>query len=234
MYMFIFAYLQISSYTEYFPIEAFHDGPSIENADEILVSQEQIEVSEGFKEELTNVSRDMNDSRERSSEEFYENQSAQDIEQAVKDYEKQIQESTGGEQERQKIIAEIERLKELEKEKTSAKPDKAKRGGDKAAAGNVMVEWSLEDRLPHQEDNYWVRNPGYTCGFGSNGVVTVEIKVNQTGSVTSAEFSPLKSNGANPCMIEQAVKYAKLSRFKYSANAPKIQAGVIVYRFASQ
>jgi hypothetical protein len=35
-------------------------------------------------------------------------------------------------------------------------------------------------------------------------------------------------------MIEQAVKYAKKSRFSYSASADKIQTGRISYTFISQ
>ena len=35
-------------------------------------------------------------------------------------------------------------------------------------------------------------------------------------------------------MIEQAVKYAKMSRFAYSAQAPKTQQGRITYTFIAQ
>jgi hypothetical protein len=35
-------------------------------------------------------------------------------------------------------------------------------------------------------------------------------------------------------MIEQAVKYAKISRFSFSANAPKSQEGSILYTFVAQ
>jgi len=97
-----------------------------------------------------------------------------------------------------------------------------------------MVEWSLADRNPHQNRNWYVRNPGYTCGPGSNGTVTIDIKVNQNGDVSSVAYNPSRSSGANPCMIEQAEKYAKMSRFMYSADAPKIQSGTIIYRFVSQ
>jgi hypothetical protein len=35
-------------------------------------------------------------------------------------------------------------------------------------------------------------------------------------------------------MIEQAVKYAKMSRFNYSGTAPKMQDGTITYTFIAQ
>jgi hypothetical protein len=35
-------------------------------------------------------------------------------------------------------------------------------------------------------------------------------------------------------MVEQALKYAKLSRFNFTDSAPKIQEGTIIYTFVSQ
>jgi len=97
-----------------------------------------------------------------------------------------------------------------------------------------MVDWELSSRNPHQNNNWYVRNPGYTCGYGSVGRVTILIKVNQGGSVTLATYDASQSNGANSCMIEQALKYAKLSRFDYSGGAPSMQQGRITYTFISQ
>jgi len=95
-----------------------------------------------------------------------------------------------------------------------------------------MVDWSLSGRTAHQNNNWYVRNPGYTCGYGSSGKVSVQIIVNQNGDVVSATASG--SASANDCMIQQALKYAKLSRFNYSGSAPKTQTGTIIYTFVGQ
>jgi hypothetical protein len=234
-YMFLFVYLQMSTYTQYFPITPFHEGARMENIEEIDLEPNQIEVGEEFQSDMKNMARDVNDKREKSSKEYYENQSSKEVEESVKDYEKKLFEESGGATERKRIQEEMESQKELEenKAKESDQPV-AKTGGDKAYSGNVMVEWVLANRDPHKNDNWYVRNPGYTCGYGSNGAVAIDIKVNQNGDVTSAVYNPGNSAGANPCMIEQATKYAKLSRFKYDVNAGKIQSGTILYRFASQ
>lgn len=231
-YMLLFMYLQMESYTQYFPITPFHEGPQLDQ-EEFVLEPENIEVNpEEFVGDVTNVSRDVNDDRERSYENFSSNKSAKSVEESVKDYEKRLFEEAGGAQERKRIQEEME-----EQRKTESKPSKsdnkkiAKQGGDKAADGDVMVEWELAGRSPHQDDNYYVRNPGYTCGRGS-GVVAVTIRVNQNGDVTSAVVK--STSGANQCMIEQSLKYAKISRFKYSGSAPSSQEGLIIYRFVSQ
>lgn len=234
-YMILFVYLQMSTYTQYFPIEPFHEGPRLEGVEELELTPDQIEVSTDFNQDIKNMSRDQNDQREKSMTDYTENQSAEQIEQNIKDLEKQMFEEAGGEQERQRIKEEMERQQALaEQKKKEETKEVAKTGGDKSYSGSVMVEWTLADRNPHKRDNWYVRNPGYTCGYGANGVVTVEIKVTQGGEVASVTYLPTQSSGANQCMIDQALKYAKMSRFQYSANAPKIQAGLITYRFQSQ
>jgi hypothetical protein len=52
--------------------------------------------------------------------------------------------------------------------------------------------------------------------------------------VSKATYDPSKSKNASSCMIEQAEKYAKLSRFNYSGNAPAQVNGYIIYQFVSQ
>jgi TonB family protein len=95
-----------------------------------------------------------------------------------------------------------------------------------------MVSWSLTKRTAYQNNNWFVRNPGYTCGQGSSGQVTVQIKVNQNGNVIEASI--VSASGANSCIKQQAIKYAKMSRFNFSGSAPSAQIGTIVYTFVSQ
>ena len=96
-----------------------------------------------------------------------------------------------------------------------------------------MVEWRLDGRTAFENNNWWVRNPGYTCGYGASGKVVIKISVDQSGKVLQAVYDANASSGANPCMIEQAQLYAKKSKFNYMESA-KQQAGVIIYRFISQ
>lgn len=83
-------YLEMQTYTRYFPIIPFNDEPLVElQKDELLLTPEQIQIQQDLNSgDLKNISRDQNDSRERSSENWQENKSAKEIEQSVKDYEK--------------------------------------------------------------------------------------------------------------------------------------------------
>lgn len=234
-YIGLFMYLQMESYTQYFPIQPFHDGAYIEiPEDEVKLKPENIQVPQDFKAtDVKNISRDRNDPRERSDDKWFQNKSASEVEQSVKDYEKKLFEESGGEANRKKIQQEMdERNKQKTTSTSKPKETSSQTGGNTAFAGSVMVDWSLSNRNPHQNNNWYVRNPGYTCGHGSAGKVSVIIKVNQNGDVISAV--PSSTSGANACMIEQAVKYAKLSRFNFASSAPKMQEGTIVYTFLSQ
>lgn len=236
LYVGIFVYLQLSTYTQYFPIQSFFEEPALEIPnEEVEVKPENIEVPADFKSgDVKNTSRDMNDTRERSEKDWYQNKSTSDVEQSVRDYEKRLYEETGGEAKRKAIQKEMDERKKQNANKTTSttKESTSTQGGNKAAAGNVMVDWSLSGRSPHQNNNWYVRNPGYTCGYGSSGRVSVQIFVNQNGDVVNATATG--SSGANDCMIQQALKYAKLSRFNYSGSAPKSQTGTIVYTFVGQ
>lgn len=232
-YIAIFMYLQLKSFTEYFPIDPFHEGSVVEvPEDDIKLRPENIIVPQGFNEEVKSLSRDANDTRDKSYEEYYQNQSVEQIEEDLKKLEEQMREETGGEQKRAVILEEMEKRKNALADKKNV--DASNKTGDKAYAGNVMVDWSLPSRDAHQKNNWFVRNPGYTCGYGATGMVTIMIKVNQNGNVTSASYDESQSSGASSCMITQAMKYAKMSRFSYSGSAPKLQAGRITYTFISQ
>ncbi len=237
-YVFIFSYLQMESYTHYIPISPFQMGPEIID-EEIILEKEQIEVPQEFSGEVKNIVRDRNDDREKSMDNWSQSKPSKSIEQQVKEYEKKLFEETGGQAKRERMIQEYEEKlkKEAEKKKqqqNQAKTDNNSSGGDKAYAGNVMVDWELSNRNPFQNKVWYVRNPGYKCGHGSSGRVVIDIVVNQNGNVTSAKFNAASSSGANPCMIEQATEYAKLSRFDYSTSAPSSQQGRIFYTFVSQ
>ena len=232
-----FIYLQMDIYEQYFPVDPFADQPEVRiEKDQLEISPEDVMIEQNNSmDNLKNIARDRNDTRERSQENWDQNKSDKNVEQSVKDYEKKLFEEAGGAAKRQAISDEmVKRKRELTNtgNSTNKKDATQKTGGSTAYLGNVMVDWSLKGRSPHQNDNYWVRNPGYTCGYGSAGTITVHIKVNQNGDVISAVTTA--SSGSNQCMIEQAVAYAKKSRFNYSSSASTQQEGVITYKFISQ
>lgn len=236
-YMIIFMYLQMESYTQYYPITPFHEGARLEKEKEIELQQEQIEVNPEYAEQLKNMAQDLNDQREKSYENYSPNKNLKQVEQSVKDYEKKLFEEAGGEKERERIrqqMAQMEKEREQNKDAKKDTKENSKQGSDKAYKGDVMVDYVLSGRNPHLNNFYYIRNPGYTCGFGARGVVTVRIKVNKNGDVTAANYDSSQSSGANSCMIEQAVKYAKMSRFAYGDAAPAIQEGYIIYKFVAQ
>ena len=129
-------------------------------------------------------------------------------------------------------LAFLRKLEEKNKSKSEQSPT-ATSGGNTAYAGDVMVQFELPNRDPYQNNMWWVRNPGYTCGYGA-GKVTVRIKVNQNGNVTMATNDPSSSYNATPCMIEKAREYALKSRFNFASSAPQLQEGIITYTYVSQ
>ena len=85
VYIGFFMYLEMQTYTRYFPIIPFNDEPLLElQKEELLLTPEQIQIQQDLNSgDLKNISRDQNDSRERSSENWQENKSAKEIEQSV-------------------------------------------------------------------------------------------------------------------------------------------------------
>jgi hypothetical protein len=244
VYIGVFIYLELETVERAFPIQPFFDQSSVEIIkEELELTPENVEIQSNQQAgPVKNMARDVHDTRQRSMDDYTENKAmsssnAKSVEQSVKDYERQLFAETGGAEKRKAIQQEMDNRKNQAAKSSSSATKQSptnQKGGNTAFAGNVMVDWSLADRSPHQNNNWYVRNPGYTCGHGSAGRVFVQIAVNANGSVTNALYVPAKSSNANGCMIEQALKYAKLSRFSYSANAPKTQEGSISYTFISQ
>jgi hypothetical protein len=94
-----------------------------------------------------------------------------------------------------------------------------------------MVDFSVSGRNAYEQNTWYVRNPGYTCGFNASGTVYIEIEVSNSGRVAVAQYVAAKSTNASACMIEQALKYAKMSRFTDGGATAK---GYIKYRFEAQ
>ena len=223
VYLFVFMYLQISSFPDYRQIKSF-DTYSELVQEEVELTANNIDSEDFSGGEVSSVSRDVNDQRSSSSNDWSESTYEGDPEQNAKEIERQLFESTGEQERRDQLQDEHEaRLEQLAKEAES-KPS-IKEVSENQFSGNVMVEFELSGRNAFKNDNWYVRNPGYTCGKNSNGLVVVQIKVNRNGNVVFAQVNSSLSNKASDCMLKKAVEYAKKSRFNYSsASAQNNQA----------
>ena len=222
VYILVFIFLEIITYQTYFPIQPFNDQPTISiTTDELLITKENLQVEQ----DLKNISKDQNDLREQSTNDWQENKSDKII-QSIIDYEKSLHQDN--------VSKNDNIVKENEDDNNDLKPQVSNTNNNikTAYGGNVMVSWSLTERTAYLNNNWYVRNPGYTCDQDSYGKITIQIKVDQNGSVIYA--SVLEKGDASQCMINQAIKYAKLSRFNYSITATPNQIGTITYTFISQ
>lgn len=229
-------YFNMTSYTRYYPIEAFNDeGAYVEiPEDEISLKAENIVPTDFNSSEVKNASRDMNETRENntSHERTY---TQEEIAAQYKEIEKQMYDDAGGKATREEILAEMERRKAEENKQENTKPSTNESNSNSYnESGNVMVKWDVNGREPHQNNDWYIRNPGYKCGKGANGKVTIFVKVGYDGRITHAEFVENQSYSVNECMKSEALMYAKMSRFKPSANGQKSQEGYIYYTFVAQ
>ena len=221
-YIVVFIFLEIITYQTYFPIQPFNDQPTISiTTDELLITKENLQVEQ----DLKNISKDQNDLREQSTNDWQENK-ADEINQSIIDYEKSLHQDN--------VSKNDNIVKENEDDNNDLKPQVLNNNNNVKTVygGNVMVSWSLTERTAYLNNNWYVRNPGYTCDQDSYGKITIQIKVDQNGSVIYA--SVLEKGDASQCMINQAIKYAKLSRFNYSITATPNQIGTITYTFISK
>ena len=220
VYILVFIFLEIITYQTYFPIQPFNDQPTILiTTDELLITKENLQVEQ----DLKNISKDQNDLREQSINNWQENKSDKII-QSIKDYEKSLHQDN--------VSKNDNIVKENKVDNNDLNPQVLNNNNNVKTVygGNVMVSWSLTERTAYLNNNWYVRNPGYTCDQDSYGKITIQIKVDQNGSVIYA--SVLEKGDASQCMINQAIKYAKLSRFNYSPTPNQI--GTITYTFISQ
>lgn len=232
VYILLFMYFHISSYKQYVLIPAFQEFSKIE--EEIKIAKENIEVPDQNFGELKNIARNNEDKRTKSEKDWSENTFSEDPAQTIKDFEKKLFEEAGGEKKREKIESEAERKKVAKNEKSSKTDLINQHLKPNQYNGNVMVDFSLEGRTAYNNNNWYIRNPGYTCGYGSVGTIVILIKVNSSGKVVKINFDAAKSINATSCMQEQALKYASMSRFNSLTNGGSDQSGYIRYQFAAQ
>jgi hypothetical protein len=241
-------YLQIETYDFKLPESTFEVMSEVTEYDDYIeINPDHVITEEEFNAnsnaDVRNMASNANDKRERSYDNYSSSSIDSKVEQNARDLEQQYfnefasgrPNASGGEQNSSNGGASTpSNTNSSTKPNNSDNTNAANQGGGNQYAGKTMVKYELVDRVPHNNNDWHVRNPGYTCGSNSNGIVAVAIRVNQNGDVVSARYVAEMSNGANSCMIEQAERYAKMSRFAYSGGAPKSQDGFIYYTFVSR
>ncbi|MBN9292508.1 MAG: hypothetical protein J0G96_00860 [Flavobacteriia bacterium] len=196
-----------------------NEGADVQNQ----VAQEEAKKSENPRE---------NDSRENTSDNT-PTKKYKSVEEEVRDFERQLFENASGNSERMEIQKQREELKKKKEKFEREQQERLTKSGSQepvtsSKKGKTMVSYYLPNRRPHNNDINNVKNPGYTCEQGASGEIVIKIKVNSTGQVISA--TPASSySELNPCLVEQAVKYAKMSRFDASSQSG--QDGTITYIF---
>lgn len=156
-------------------------------------------------------------------------------EESIQDFEKKQFEMAGGAAEREKIQKEMEkRKKEREEKKRQQQKQVGGNGGNIGAntgtKGKNLAEYNVNGRKAFQDNDDFIKIPGYMCGKSITEKIVVKVKVNSNGDVYWAQSQA--PDGANPCCVEQAINYAKKSRFEYSEKP--IEEGTITYYFKPQ
>ncbi|MFZ9612834.1 MAG: hypothetical protein ACO29Q_06085 [Crocinitomicaceae bacterium] len=237
VYVGVFVYLELTTVRKETAIEADEFSVSLDEVPEeieLTLEQEQIMQANG---ELRNIVRDASDMRNRSNNDWSQDApsstKAGSPQQSAQDFERSLFEEFGGAKERERIQKETaEKLKNMQKNNTGSNVQSTNQNGSQNQyAGSVMVDFSLPGRTAFENKRWYVRNPGYTCGYNSAGTVVINITVNNAGKVVSKSFDSGRSTSASPCMIEQALKYAGISKF--NAGSGNV-SGYISYRFVSQ
>jgi hypothetical protein len=199
--------------------------------DDILLDPELMKLLDINKkpeesEEVANLAVDGNDQREKSYENFSTQEMDEQVENDAKNLEKEFQEYwEGTHPDDESNSIDLEEKDEKDTHKNDRETNEP--SGENAYAGSVMVSYNLKDRKKHK-----LPRPGYTCN--SSGTVVIDIKVDKSGEVKSATFNSALSAGADQCMINKAIKYAKKSSFNYSGTASGSQSGTITYKFVSK
>ena len=213
-YLGLYIYFNVQTYDVPVFYEIWDKQSQLEDP-EIAIKSENIEMpdaSQAPPKDIKSFASDANDQREKSNENWDKNKLAKDVEAQVKQMEQDAYKASGGANKQAEIkqLAE-EKRKELEKNKNNSKGQtNPVSGGDKAFAGSTMVTFSVKNHGAFQNNEWYVRNPGYTCGKSANGSVRVRIRVDRSGKVLQATYEAAYSANADECMIQTALKYARM------------------------
>lgn len=193
--------------------------------------------------EIKNMVLNQADEREKSMDNFSREKLDEQVKDELKDLERQTfeqlraeRENSGGNdgigdysEEEAMMNVTDEELEEMAK-KTLNKKDPGG-GSNKAYAGRTMVSFDIPGREPFNNEMKYVKNPGYTCA--GSGTVVVRVKLDIEGRVIQAKYAPELSYRPTKCMVDQAEKYAEMSRFNHDTQRGG-QTGTITYEFLAQ
>lgn len=183
------------------------------------LEEEQL-TEESIEEKIQNMMRDAQDRRKMSTQNFSEKEIEEQLEEKYKQLEQDIIKK------RQEEGKGFDASKyEIEKN-TEPTQNSNTQPAENKVAGRVTRECNIPGR------NCYAKTPSYRCPSG--GKIHIDIKVNQKGKVTHAEYNASKSTSSNECLVNEAIKYAKLSKANQDFNAPNTQGGYIIYNFISQ
>lgn len=234
IHIIVFLYLQMNTYEERIIIDSWSfQGKNIEPPDNIEIAVEQIITPEEAllspenMKDITSHVKNSNDQREQSADAMNYYSSNQDAVQNIKNFEQSVIDQLN-ENHDKNGSEESQNMDLVNSDEQSENP--TVQGSEKGYIGETMVSYDLLNRIPLNNNDYYVRNPGYTCG-NVNGRVVVQIKVDNSGDVKYAKVVPTMNVNATSCMISQAEKYAAMSRFNFDGSSPKLQVGTITYNF---
>lgn len=174
---------------------------------------------------LTNVAADVNSKTQYTSK-INEGQLSDEVDQMVKDLEQQYESEALRSEEAEKLLRENREKRNSDNSlfDEDAEDKEGVRGADEF---RTTLKWSLDGRK-----NYDLPIPSYVCR--TTGVVRVNIKVDRNGDVVGASIVESKTNTQNPCLRENALKYAKMARFNDDYSAPAGAKGWIQFTYSKQ
>ncbi len=124
-----------------------------------------------------------------------------------------------------------EQLKELAKQRDEKKQLLGEREAQKEEFTNALKDKRTSISFSLIERNaYHLPPPIYTCIEG--GKVVINIKVDNNGYVTAADFNDSSSGTSNGCLVDNAIRYALKARF--SPSTKNSQIGTITYLFQAK
>lgn len=238
----LFVYFQLATYKEAILFEPWEFSTANDEVqDDIEITPDQIQTPEerelfNPQDAVTSFVKDENDTRSRSQKDNINYTSSfqkSSAEQMENDYEQSLKDEIRRKREERnakKSDAASDVKTDPKNNPLDKNANQSNTSSSEAISGKTMVSFSLMDRHPLNHNDWYIRNPGYTCG-NVNGTVTVAISVDIGGVVTSATVIEEQSQNASACMLQRAREYALKSRFNYSGDAPKKQEGTITYRF---
>ncbi len=224
-YVLMFTYMQLKYFDQLVPIERMFNESRIDiPEDEIELKPENIQVAPEFQGgEVKNTTKDLNDKRLFSEKNWsqqignQQNKQSGNNDNSFSDERKHLEEIQKQVNERNNKTVPIK--------STSPSNSNSSSGSKFAFKGNVLVSYDVPTRTESK-----LEAPGYSCKGA--GKVAIKIRVDSYGGVTSVKFDVSKSNGADQCMIDLALSYAK-SRSKFTGGSGNAD-GYIYYTFVAQ